>query len=196
MSKHKLNIAELVFQGLSLLCLFLPWIYTWEHWEPHYLGGEILAYSSPMSFVELMGNISILLGFLVIAAMIANGYFIIEPLFKGYPKKFNILHKILPIAVVVFLAAFTIIASIEDSYGYCGVPNWLFYFEAFFVIAVMILAFLKCSRNAKSQYKHRQAKQIRQNSNIDELKKLKELLDMGIITQEEFNAKKRQLLGL
>ena len=31
---------------------------------------------------------------------------------------------------------------------------------------------------------------------IDELKKLKELLDAGIITQEEFDAKKKQLLGL
>lgn len=30
----------------------------------------------------------------------------------------------------------------------------------------------------------------------DELKKFKELLDMGIITQEEFDAKKKQLLGL
>ena len=30
----------------------------------------------------------------------------------------------------------------------------------------------------------------------DELKKYKELLDMGIITQEEFEAKKKQLLGL
>lgn len=34
------------------------------------------------------------------------------------------------------------------------------------------------------------------NSFTDELKKLKELLDSGIITQEEFDSKKRQLLGL
>jgi hypothetical protein len=34
------------------------------------------------------------------------------------------------------------------------------------------------------------------SSNADELKKFKELLDMGIITQEEFDAKKKQLLGL
>ena len=34
------------------------------------------------------------------------------------------------------------------------------------------------------------------NSNADELKKYKELLDSGIITQEEFDAKKKQLLGL
>ena len=33
-------------------------------------------------------------------------------------------------------------------------------------------------------------------SPADELKKFKELLDMGIITQDEFNAKKKQLLGL
>ena len=33
-------------------------------------------------------------------------------------------------------------------------------------------------------------------STADELKKFKELLDMGIISQEEFDAKKKQLLGL
>lgn len=33
-------------------------------------------------------------------------------------------------------------------------------------------------------------------SNADELKKYKDLLDSGVITQEEFNAKKKQLLGL
>ena len=33
-------------------------------------------------------------------------------------------------------------------------------------------------------------------SSADELKKFKELLDDGVITQEEFDAKKKQLLGL
>ena len=32
-------------------------------------------------------------------------------------------------------------------------------------------------------------------SSAEELKKFKELLDMGIITQEEFDANKKQLLG-
>jgi len=35
-----------------------------------------------------------------------------------------------------------------------------------------------------------------QNSDAGELKKFKELLDAGVITQEEFDAKKKQLLGL
>ena len=34
------------------------------------------------------------------------------------------------------------------------------------------------------------------NVNVDELKKYKELLDQGIITQEEFDTKKKQLLDL
>ena len=33
-------------------------------------------------------------------------------------------------------------------------------------------------------------------SPAEELKKFKELLDMGVITQEEFDAKKKALLGL
>ncbi len=33
-------------------------------------------------------------------------------------------------------------------------------------------------------------------SNADEIKKYKELLDIGAITQEEYDAKKKQLLGL
>lgn len=39
-------------------------------------------------------------------------------------------------------------------------------------------------------------KQESPQSNADELKKYKELLDTGVITQEEFDAKKKQLLGL
>ena len=35
-----------------------------------------------------------------------------------------------------------------------------------------------------------------QNNSIDDLRKLKDLLDNGTITQEEFDAKKKQLLGL
>ena len=37
---------------------------------------------------------------------------------------------------------------------------------------------------------------IAETSNVDELKKYKDLLDSGVITQEEFDTKKKQLLGL
>ena len=41
-----------------------------------------------------------------------------------------------------------------------------------------------------------QTKQEIPQSNADEIRKFKKLLDCGIITQEEFDAKKKQLLGL
>ena len=44
--------------------------------------------------------------------------------------------------------------------------------------------------------KNTQGQVATSTSSAEELKKFKELLDMGIITQEEFDAKKKQLLGL
>ncbi|MBQ8427123.1 MAG: SHOCT domain-containing protein [Clostridia bacterium] len=35
-----------------------------------------------------------------------------------------------------------------------------------------------------------------QTNTVDELKKYKELLDSDVITQEEFDSKKKQILGL
>lgn len=34
------------------------------------------------------------------------------------------------------------------------------------------------------------------NNSIEEIKKYKELMDSGIITEDEFNQKKKELLGL
>ena len=50
-------------------------------------------------------------------------------------------------------------------------------------------------REAKSGA-HAAATVVQQTSAADEIKKFKELVDMGVITQEEFDAKKKQLLGL
>ena len=57
-----------------------------------------------------------------------------------------------------------------------------------------IISFLDglCSKASVSQA----APQVQQVSGADEIMKYKELLDNGIITQEEFDAKKKQILGL
>lgn len=53
-----------------------------------------------------------------------------------------------------------------------------------------------CEIIIKENEKKEEAPSISQSSSLDELKKLKELLDEGIITQEEFDLKKKELLGL
>lgn len=50
--------------------------------------------------------------------------------------------------------------------------------------------------NERQNKKSEQTSSTNNISNTDELKKYKELLDTGVITQEEFEAKKKQLLGL
>ena len=48
----------------------------------------------------------------------------------------------------------------------------------------------------KAKAKEKESQAGVQTSNADELKKYKELFDCGVITQEEFEQKKKQLLGL
>lgn len=55
---------------------------------------------------------------------------------------------------------------------------------------------LLIDRQAKTPIPVTTIKQEIPQSNADELRKFKELLDSGVITQEEFDAKKKQLLGL
>ena len=55
---------------------------------------------------------------------------------------------------------------------------------------------LLIDRQAKNTTPVTTIKQEIPQSNADELRKYKELLDMGALTQEEFDAKKKQLLGL
>ncbi len=61
-------------------------------------------------------------------------------------------------------------------------------------LAREIVAFIEKRRKEVKAAANRPS--IQQVSAADELKKFKELMDMGIITQEEFDAKKKQLLGL
>ena len=50
--------------------------------------------------------------------------------------------------------------------------------------------------NERQQNTETAARKTSENTAMDDLLKLKSLLDSGIITQEEFDAKKKQLLGL
>lgn len=63
------------------------------------------------------------------------------------------------------------------------------------VVAVCLIKYSKT--NSLAHRKQEEANRNKQNtSNADELEKYKDLYDRGIITEEEFTAKKKQLLGL
>lgn len=63
-------------------------------------------------------------------------------------------------------------------------------------VPIVAVILMQDKINALCTSKNINANFQEQPQTIDELKKFKELLDAGIITQEEFEAKKKQLLGL
>lgn len=72
-----------------------------------------------------------------------------------------------------------------------GDENSILFDESLNALAQEIVDYIESKRNKNST-----PQVIQQASPADEIKKYKELLDAGVITQEEFDAKKKQLLGL
>ena len=111
---------------------------------------------------------------------------------------------IISIASVVLLL---LIASfISGSYNKATI-DWIFqyFWQGYFILVVIAIVFgvlgnkLNPSPKIKKTKKSAQTPvqiSVQQSTSADELKKYKDLLDMGAITQEEFDAKKKQLLGL
>ena len=84
--------------------------------------------------------------------------------------------------------------KLHSAYAYTEILTLLNYFGAW-LIAHFVKVPNKKVKN-KSAIQNRSASKISHDNKIEELKKIKELLDAGVITQEEFNAKKKQILGL
>lgn len=103
------------------------------------------------------------------------------------------------VTILLFLYTFFIICFCESSYGFQVIetdfPAGLF---GGLLFAVIVVAFAKRSSFIAEPKESKQTvvNNIQEATNADELKKYKDLLDNGAITQEEFDAKKKELLGL
>jgi hypothetical protein len=73
---------------------------------------------------------------------------------------------------------------------------WINLFFAYTVLGWVLLLVWANSASSKSSPSAVSQIQVTPSSNADEIKKFKELLDGGVISQEEFDEKKKQLLGL
>lgn len=75
---------------------------------------------------------------------------------------------------------------------------WWFYGWMLFIVAVIHVQFIEDKNAPKMPYPPYVPVETKSQSEsaADELSKYKELLDQGVLTEEEFNAKKEQLLKL
>ena len=97
------------------------------------------------------------------------------------------MHAILPILLFLF-TDWCLLATMKEASGFLLLQGLMF--------AMVVVAFVKRSRAIAGEAPEVVVVANPQSTSADELKKYKELLDTGVISQEEFDAKKKQLLGL
>ena len=109
-------------------------------------------------------------------------------------KKNTTKYEILSIALFLIGC----VASEIARYGEVSVDNIAFALEDFVLIASPILLGCIVLENVPQAQTTKMVKQspkiAKSDNRIEELTKLKDLLDAGVITQEEFDAKKKQIL--
>ena len=139
--------------------------------------------SSWMSTVNIISCILLLAGYVLIALAIQE-------------KKNKTIYEILSIALFLIGC----IASQIADYGEVSASSIAFALEDFALIASPILLACIVMENVPQAQTTKMVKQppktAKSDNRIEELTKLKDLLDTGVITQEEFDAKKKQILGM
>ena len=137
--------------------------------------------SSWMSTVNIISCILLLAGYVLIALAIQE-------------KKNKTIYEILSIALFLIGC----IASQIADYGEVSASSIAFALEDFALIASPILLACIVLENVPQAQTTKTVKQppktAKSDNRIEELTKLKDLLDTGVITQEEFDAKKKQIL--
>lgn len=98
--------------------------------------------------------------------------------------------------VAGFLCFWSLITDFTSSPVYLEISALYKFFAILCSIAIVALSVIKRSSRIVPIVEKATTTIVQTASNADELKKYKELLDSGVITQEEFDTKKKQLMGL
>ncbi len=199
--KKTLNIFELLIQIGGIVLLWVDGMYLALESTKNYMDVEP---NIPISFMDAADGTP--LGLFLIALFALNAVLCLISVFNSNDKRDGVLHCILP---VINLVVFIILSIANDK---VKVDNdaifrqpivvvqvsTMFTVMIFVLFAIAVIAFAKRSRTVVPAQEENPVtvNNIQEVSTADELAKYKKLLDEKIITQEEFDAKKKQLLGL
>ena len=200
--KKKLNIAELVTQIVFLLILLVAPLASYkipDHAGTNSLTGNtmmIKGSTGTITFADLFSTAPIF--YLIFIALILCNIILcfvsIKKDSSGADSKLHIALPIINFLIFVFVRGFMLLSAIPNKYygDITGAPVYSLLIVISFVI--FILAFVK---RAKAETITQSTVSSKQSTSATaELEKYNELLEKGIITQDEFDAKKKQLLGL
>ena len=200
MTKKKLAIIEIVLYIGTFIFLYFEHMYHW------YIDFQ---FNNKFSFIYLLTDRAnyypvYYIGWALIGLIIGNVIFLVIYCFKHFSfqdKKGWIALSLLPAATYLLFSIYAIVCDNQWYYGNHFAVRFgpVFYLE----ITLLLLALgVSCYRQFSNipYVIFVEASEINYFEPVvhsaDELIKYKELLDDGIISQEEFDAKKKQLLGL
>lgn len=194
------NILELVLRIIILGALFIPFYVGYRYWqyEPSltYHGIKALKDTENLSWFSIINLGGILF---IIVLILGIVFSILQLLGKGKKSNNKLVAVISVLELLTFLvsAVMTLTYTLDTEYWYQDiVPNTGFFMLSILIIVSTVLCVVGYI-HAKKQgiIDEEPLKQDSNNfsSNIEDLKKL---LDNGLITQEEYDAKKKQILGL
>lgn len=200
--KNFLKYAPIVLLGIALICVAL--LSKRYEYHSYYSSNRLITKFKPgwdLIFIEPIPTFAVILGglSLILAPIIFIIYLVNRKcelcITENNVKGKTIFGKevVLPLYMVSAYSTRKFLSTIAVATS-SGITKFALiknYAEIGEVLSQKIN-----ERQQNTAYQTATSTQSAQPSSMDELKKLKELLDMGIITQEEFDAKKKQLLGL
>lgn len=206
MSKKIISIVAIILLVFFIVFTYAPCIFERDTWEViNVFGSSRRTGTASRDYYEVKAWYADFLGYLPIFFSIIG---IVALGLQCFDKKiitFNISKKqislvdILSLSPVISFASFLAITSMLsnnsfsdnfDSYHITYDPS----FGCIIEYAVLIVASILCLLIAGGLIKEKAKKM--DCLSADEIQKYRALLESGVITQEEFDAKKKQILGL
>ena len=209
--RKKLTVVQIICILISGLLTLWDKMFTWrvinfpshEHYSTTYHD------LCNLMTVQIKGLCPFLYWVFCIALVIMVGYCFAELFFEEKIKNNNIIAKVaIGVPTFAFLDGLIMVIvanSFNKSFTYHGQERHvnvsatvLAYVELALLVIIPLIEFYKQFK-CVDQPQYVAPNFVNQKntlSSAEELKKYKELLDMGAITQEEFEAKKEQLLNL
>ena len=182
MKKKIANGIELLFLIASYVIMLIPCVTM----ETGYSARKVV------SAVDIVGNFPIRNTIMYVLFLLCAAMCVISILTKKKGHIDGLIHSIL--AIILFLYINYCLIFCWRAYGKTISNNFPTFIFEICLFAVIVVSFVKRSTLITGLPVVKIEND--ETSNADELKKYKELLDSGVITQEEFDAKKKQLLNL
>lgn len=186
MTKRNLSIVSLLIQVLAIYPLFTGETFSGGR-------GGFFEYFSEMS---IDGNEILFLAYVFLVTIIFNCLCSVIFIFKNMPsiesKKF--------ISVSIFTLALYVVICLGVKYSvWVTWSNMPHSFRSMYYVEVIILLFnilVECAKRYIKMPYSKESVGDKKETAADEIEKYKKLLDSGAINQEEFDTKKKELLGL